>query len=377
MTNQIETKLKGVRAKLSMTPEEKALLKVRLLKKVFPAVHSPLSGHLPVLSPWGKIYGRSFVHLVKTTPIVVLFVVLLGGGISISAEKAVPGDILYPVKTHVNEEIRSFAAVTPHAKAVLQVNLAERRLGEVEMLASQDKLNAETQTELEEAFENNAAALKKNVSALQSSGKSSAALEVSSSFESKLKAHNKILKSLEKNNDRVLGISAKVDEETSDSESKRQVLESTISTKIDARSSNFAQTKMKQADKKITEAEVLAESLTASSTMTATVKTHISNAAALYEEGKIAFEAKQYGKALIAFEGAIREADVGKMLIRANHEFRSRFEADEREDDEFESRKGATTTIKGGYEVNEKVENDDNKNSGIEGEEKTEINIRL
>ncbi|MFA5997517.1 MAG: hypothetical protein WC791_03455 [Candidatus Paceibacterota bacterium] len=72
----------------------------------------------------------------KTISAFVIGSLLVGSSVSFAAEGSVPGDILYPVKVGVNENVRRVVAVTPEAKAALDVALVERRLVEIEKLAA-------------------------------------------------------------------------------------------------------------------------------------------------------------------------------------------------------------------------------------------------
>src|SRR3989344_1189344 len=78
-----------------------------------------------------------------------VFVLIIGGGTAAAAEGALPGDILYPVKVHVNEEMRATLTVSPKAKADWQVVRAERRLEEAATLALSGKLDDATRAELD------------------------------------------------------------------------------------------------------------------------------------------------------------------------------------------------------------------------------------
>lgn len=71
----------------------------------------------------------------KGISILVIVSLLMGGSVSLAAENTVPGDVLFTVKVHVNENVRGAVAVTPKAKAEWEVRLVERRLEEVEKLA--------------------------------------------------------------------------------------------------------------------------------------------------------------------------------------------------------------------------------------------------
>ncbi|MEK7569244.1 MAG: DUF5667 domain-containing protein [Patescibacteria group bacterium] len=80
----------------------------------------------------------------KTMPILVILGLLMGGSASFAAENALPGDVLFPVKVHVNESVRGAVAVTPKAKAEWGIRLVERRLEEVEKLAIKTDVSEET-----------------------------------------------------------------------------------------------------------------------------------------------------------------------------------------------------------------------------------------
>ena len=55
---------------------------------------------------WFGFTPQSFMH---PMPIALFVLVLVGagGGVSLAAEGSLPGDVLYPVKVSVNEEVRS------------------------------------------------------------------------------------------------------------------------------------------------------------------------------------------------------------------------------------------------------------------------------
>ena len=76
-------------------------------------------------------------------PIIIIVALLLGGGgTSFAAQSSLPGDVLYPVKIHVNEAVRSSLTFSTASKASLETELAEARLKETEELAAEGKMNA-------------------------------------------------------------------------------------------------------------------------------------------------------------------------------------------------------------------------------------------
>ena len=77
-------------------------------------------------------------------PIAILLAVFVSIGTSFAAQGALPGDMLYPVKTEVNENIRTAFTFGADAKANLQADLLEERLEEAQALHAQGRLTGDT-----------------------------------------------------------------------------------------------------------------------------------------------------------------------------------------------------------------------------------------
>jgi hypothetical protein len=84
-----------------------------------------------------SIFQMTRVHATVFSAVILFF---LSGSASVLAEKSLPGDFLYPLKTGVNENVMGLFAVSTQAKAQLEVNLAERRLSEVEHISKQPNI---------------------------------------------------------------------------------------------------------------------------------------------------------------------------------------------------------------------------------------------
>lgn len=80
----------------------------------------------------------------KPMPIILAIALFAAGGVSYAAENSLPGDVLWPVKVNVNEEVRLAFALSPEGKAEWEALRAERRLEEAGVLAAEGQLNAET-----------------------------------------------------------------------------------------------------------------------------------------------------------------------------------------------------------------------------------------
>lgn len=80
-----------------------------------------------------------------------LFAVMLVVGVPFVAERSVPGDMLYPVKTNITEEVRAGLTLSPYAKVEWETQRLERRLAEARLLANEGKLTPEAEAQVAEA----------------------------------------------------------------------------------------------------------------------------------------------------------------------------------------------------------------------------------
>src|SRR3989344_949142 len=90
-------------------------------------------------------------------------VFIAGGGVSLASENSLPGDLLYPVKVYVNEEVRAAFSASAESKAGWEARRAERRLEEAERLAVQGKLDEPTEASVEAAFQKHAKRANENL----------------------------------------------------------------------------------------------------------------------------------------------------------------------------------------------------------------------
>lgn len=135
-------------------------------------------------------FSFSWIHRPLAAALALVFI--FSGGISYAAEGALPGDALYSVKTKVNESVKVALATDTEARANVQMELAERRIEEAAVLAAENRLDTETQTELAAAFEAHASNATQEVATIGESD-SSAAAEITSRFETRLAAHEEVL----------------------------------------------------------------------------------------------------------------------------------------------------------------------------------------
>lgn len=85
--------------------------------------------------------------------VLVLALFVSSAGVSYAAEDALPGDVLYVVKTQVNEPVRGALALSASAKTAWATSVAGERVQEAATLAAEGRLDAATQKQLQADFE--------------------------------------------------------------------------------------------------------------------------------------------------------------------------------------------------------------------------------
>lgn len=92
----------------------------------------------------------SFEFFVRRHSVFATFAILffLSGSTSVFADKSLPGDVLYPLKTSVNEKVLGWFATSPDSHAEWQLSLADRRLQEMHELSRSEKMTPEVEEAL-------------------------------------------------------------------------------------------------------------------------------------------------------------------------------------------------------------------------------------
>ena len=144
MDKELENFIKQARD-IKMTPHEKALLGSKLASL-------PIPSPVPIVrSPY--LTKSHFWTLGKALVAACLIVIIGGGSLSYAAESALPGDLLYPIKTNINEEVISATKFKPADKVAWQEKRVERRLKELEALTRKHDLNDRAKNQIEKNLE--------------------------------------------------------------------------------------------------------------------------------------------------------------------------------------------------------------------------------
>ncbi len=251
--------------------------------------------------------------ITKTRMIIAIIIALmLGGGTSFAAENALPGDVLYPIKIHVNENVQELVAVSDEAEAKVQAKLAARRLEEAEKLAVNGRLNAETSADLKARFEDHSGKSKEHQTKVKEGNNADAAANISSDTEVSLGTHEKLLEDIEDAKPDMKGflegILGGVQLHLKEAGDDRLDIEAKVFANGGSDAKAAAESTLSAAQNKIDEVQKFIESRkdTLSASVQAEADVHVKAANAAMAEGKAKIEAQAYADAFALFKKAAR-----------------------------------------------------------------------
>ncbi|MFZ2072123.1 MAG: DUF5667 domain-containing protein [Minisyncoccia bacterium] len=189
--DEIFKKLNNEAKKISLNKEEKSSVRNILIS------YSKKSPYYGEKTSYGRLFN--FVFVSNKRVLISAFVILLlilGGGTSYAAENSLPGDFLYTIKVHVNENVEGFLALNPKARAKLNEKIIEKRLEEVDKLASLGKLNEKNKIKIEEGIEKASVKLNRHLEKLMDERDFEKVSEINDSLEVSYGEHGKKLEKL-------------------------------------------------------------------------------------------------------------------------------------------------------------------------------------
>jgi hypothetical protein len=342
-----------------------------------------------------ELPGRfHWYHIVMhPLPVTLSLLLAIGASASYAAEGTLPGDTLYPVKTSVNEKVLGWFTFSSQAQLTYEQDIAERRLEEAEQLAFQGRLDGKARAEIAERFGERASRVEEHINKLEDES----AVEASSDFEARLKAHGAILAHLTSKDTKIPGdqalgkpeIVTKIEATASSTARQRIKAEAKVKGKGEEQARLAAAKKLKDAQEKINTVRAFAlaapqpkyEELNAhpgaseggvslkmmaavaEDQSTSRTETRLDVAEKVLAEGSKKFEAGAYGEAFILFQKAQRVAEEARLVLQARKDFNIEVRVDEHisgddHDDETSEGEGDAGGSPKGNDADDTVDDD-------------------
>jgi len=191
--NQFD-KLLTTSQSISLSKEEKEATKGNIIK--FMQEH-PFDGNAPKKErPRAMLagyFGGALAKRLSYSFASLLLLFGLGSGVAFAAHNSLPGDLLYPVKTGVNEKILGWTMVSQEAKADYDIALVRLRLEEIEKVSVQKKLDGKKTATVKNLLDSHIASAKGRIASIKQQKGSNAGVEASATLEASLQAHAKII----------------------------------------------------------------------------------------------------------------------------------------------------------------------------------------
>ncbi|PIZ85850.1 hypothetical protein COX94_01895 [Candidatus Nomurabacteria bacterium CG_4_10_14_0_2_um_filter_33_9] len=203
MNKEFESIIKAIKS-IKLKEDEKSIMLANLLEEVPPSYEENQNATNSTTSRLYYYYQsiKNNYFLINKNKFVPIFamvlIVVLTGGTSAFAEKAVPGDLLYKIKVSINEPVTGiFSSLSKEEETEWKERLVERRLEEAQKLISKNNFKKTTRIELENQIKGQIDEFTVNVNELAlEKNKSTNSSDINIRLQASLSAHENILKKL-------------------------------------------------------------------------------------------------------------------------------------------------------------------------------------
>ena len=259
-------------------------------------------------------------------PVIVIIVAILvavSGTTAVVAESSLPGDVLYPMKVGVNENLRAGFTLTSQGRAGWNVRRAERRLEEIEERIREGAVTPEMSESADTYFRSHVKEAKQQIHSLRESGNATASVEVSTELEGTLQAHAAMLSRLATlHTDTRVAFKNLLASVESESRISRQLTDEAAATILAGSSSVSgmrvaAEATMKSAEHKIAEVRSFIDAKTSGATAESVVQAtaQLKVAQSSLDNAKTAWNAGAYTDAFQLVRTSLHEAQEAKLLL--------------------------------------------------------------
>lgn len=167
---------------IHLTAQERGILRASVARGIETARQTPVV----------SVFHQSLQHGLRIGLSTFLFIIFVGGSVSVVADNSLPGDPLYGIKISMNEKIKGSLLKTSEDKVSYQKTLIDKRLTEIKTLAASNTLTKAKQETAQRALDTHIEALSKELVTL-SDEEPNKALEVTASLEESLKSQKEDL----------------------------------------------------------------------------------------------------------------------------------------------------------------------------------------
>ncbi len=274
-----------------------------------------------------RIFSLIHQFILRPMPLALIVLLITGASISYAAEGSLPGDMLYPIKVRVNEEVQGVAKISSKSKASWETQRAQRRLEEAETLASEGKLNHDARVIIEFHLVSHLAAANEAIEALEDESTEGAA-EENAEVESSLRAHARVLAQLkEKEQERDTPVTAlleKVHTQLKTTQKTNANITLKVARREKSQGKHIAEAKLRAAERTAREVgnffEAKRGTLTAEALLYA--QAELSGVTDVLAEGKKNLAQEAYGEAFARFQEAHARAGEIRIFIRTQSKLR-------------------------------------------------------
>lgn len=119
------------------------------------------------------------------TGVALLVLIFLGGGASFAAQNSLPGDILYPMRVNVNEEVKA-AFLSGTKRSAYEIQRVQNRVNEMQTLANEGKLDDKIQQKVVAGLNTSVSTAQENLTTLSKRGDLKNTFELSQALENVL-----------------------------------------------------------------------------------------------------------------------------------------------------------------------------------------------
>lgn len=286
-----------------------------------------MNPHVAADGRW-RVYATNILHFVRSPVPVLISVSLIiaaSAGVSYAAEGSLPGNILYPIKVHVNEEVHAKFMTSPEARARWEAQRAERRIEEAERLAANGALSPATKLSIEQNFNDHVQRVNLLLQDVEDKDNVETAADISSDFETALQIHEKILDSLAGQVQATQkDFIAQMSNPITDAQTNRDRIENKFVTQDADRLEQASGSKRASVQNKIKDVETLMTKVQnkIDPDEIAQAQARLADAKDLLVQADAKITAKSFGDAFRLMQNSQDAAQEASLLIRAGQEFK-------------------------------------------------------